>query len=219
VPAAGNTIVVANEYFDALPINMAVKMEDGWHERVVTIDGAGKLAFGIAPEPLRSFEQTLPPKVRDAAIGAIYEWRPDAAISELAQRVANGGAALVIDYGHVKSGLGETFQAVRVHRFADTLAAPGLADLTAHVDFEALGSAAERHGARVHGPVEQAVLLRRLGIETRAAALKSAVPDRGADIDAALARLTAGGPIGMGALFKAIGLSDPRLGPLPGLEP
>src|SRR5690349_4732525 len=73
----GPAIIVANEFFDAMPINQAVKQADGWHARVVGIDGDGQFAFAIAPEPLKFFEQTLPPQVRMAEVGSIYEWRAD----------------------------------------------------------------------------------------------------------------------------------------------
>ena len=93
---------------------------------------------------------------------------------ELGRRVArDGGAALVIDYGHAESAAGDTLQAVGGHAFADPLAAPGEVDLTAHVDFEALAQAAESMGARVTGRSSRREFLRRLGIETRAAALKA----------------------------------------------
>jgi NADH dehydrogenase [ubiquinone] 1 alpha subcomplex assembly factor 7 len=214
----GPAIIVANEYFDALPVNQAVKQADGWHERVVGVDANGALVFALAPEPLKFFEQTLPPQVRMAEVGSIYEWRADTHGLEVGRRVARGGgAALIIDYGHPESMTGDTFQALRDKRKADPLAAPGLADLTAHVDFQALASSAEGIGARVHGPVDQATLLRRLGIEQRAANLKKvAPPDKAAAVDVALARLTAGGATGMGNLFKAIGLSAPALLTLPG---
>jgi SAM-dependent MidA family methyltransferase len=214
----GPAIVVANEYFDAIPVNQAVKQPDGWHERLVGIDPDGSFAFSLAPEPLKFFEQTLPPQVRMAEVGSIYEWRADAQALEIGRRVVRGGgAALIIDYGPPESMTGETFQALRDKRKADPLVAPGLADLTAHVDFQALASTAESIGAHVHGPVDQATLLRRLGIEQRAANLKKvAPPDKAAAVDVALARLTAGGATGMGNLFKAIGLSAPALLTLPG---
>ena len=105
------------------------------------------------------------------------------------------------------------------HAFADALSAPGSVDITAHVDFEALGAAAESMGAEVHGPIEQSDFLLRLGIEARADALKSAaLPEKKAEIDAAIARLTQGGRTGMGRLFKAMGLADPKLGPLPAFQ-
>jgi SAM-dependent MidA family methyltransferase len=216
----GPAIIVANEFFDALPVNQAVKQSDGWHERVVGIDLDGKFAYAIAPEPLKFFEQTLPPQVRMAEVGSIYEWRADTPALEIGRRVVRGGGgALIIDYGHPESMIGDTFQALRNQRKADPLATPGLADLTAHVDFQALGSAAESIGARVHGPVDQATFLRRLGIEQRAINLKKVAPaDKARAVDVALARLTAGGATGMGNLFKAIGLSAPDIGALPGFE-
>ena len=112
--------------------------------------------------------------MRDAPIGAIYEWRADNLPLALGRRLVHqGGAALVIDYGHVESAAGDTLQAVGGHAFADPLQSPGEVDLTAHVDFQALALAAESMGARVSGPIEQAQFLRNLGIEKRAAALRS----------------------------------------------
>jgi SAM-dependent MidA family methyltransferase len=215
----GPSIIVANEFFDALPVNQVVKQADGWHERVVGID-EGNLAFGIGPAPLKFFEQTLPPQVRMAEVGSIYEWRGDAQVLEVGRRVVRGGGgALIIDYGHLDSMVGDTFQALRGQRKASALAAPGDADVTAHVDFQALAASAESIGARIHGPIEQAMLLRRLGIEQRAANLKKvAPPDKAQAVDIALGRLTAGGSVGMGNIFKAIGLSSPRIETLPGFE-
>jgi SAM-dependent MidA family methyltransferase len=216
----GPAIIVANEFFDAQPVNQAVKQADGWHERVVAIDGKGDLAFAIGPDTLKFFDQTVAPQVRMAEVGSIYEWRGDGQVLEVARRVAHdGGGALIIDYGHVESMVGDTFQALRGQRKASPLVAPGLADVSAHVDFQALASAAESIGARVHGPIDQATLLRRLGIEQRAANLKRvAPPDKAAAVDIALSRLTAGGQIGMGNMFKAIGLSAPTIANLPGFE-
>jgi len=127
--------------------------------------------------------------------------------------------ALIIDYGHARHGLGETLQAVAGHYFTDPLGSPGRADLTAHVDFAAVAESAEIIGARIHGPVSQRDFLHRLGIDKRAAALKArASTEKAAEIDQALSRLTAAGPGGMGELFKALAIADPRLGPLPGFE-
>ena len=215
----GPIIIVANEFVDAVPIHQSVKQADGWHERVVEIATDGRLAFGVAADPLPHFEATLPRDLRQCPAGSIYEWRPDAVAFEVGRRVRNDGAALIIDYGHARQGLGETLQAVAGHSFADPLRAPGLADLSAHVDFAALAQGAEIIGGRVHGPVSQRDFLRRLGIEQRAAALKGrATRDQAAEIDQALTRLTAQGPKGMGELFKVLAISDPRLNPLPGFE-
>ena len=87
------------------------------------------------------------------------------------------------------------------------------------MDFEALAQACESIGARVHGPVEQGELLRRLGIETRAEALKKGSPiSKTREIGAALTRLTNMERTGMGRMFKAIAFSHPKLGELPGFE-
>jgi SAM-dependent MidA family methyltransferase len=150
----------------------------------------------------------------------VFEWRPDAEAMKIARRVRdNGGAALIIDYGHLRSDAGDTFQAIARHAFADPLKNPGLADLTAHVDFQALARAAEDVGARVHGPVAQGDFLRRLGIETRAVTLMAkASHEVSQDISEALKRLTGGGRSGMGEMFKVIGISDPALHTLVGLS-
>jgi SAM-dependent MidA family methyltransferase len=127
------------------------------------------------------------------------------------------GAALIIDYGHVESSVGDTLQAVGAHAFAGTLSQPGQVDLTAHVDFAALVLAIESMGARASGPVSQATFLRNLGLTNRSAALKAHAPrEKAVDIDVAVERLTGEGRTGMGTLFKAVGFADPKLGPLPG---
>jgi NADH dehydrogenase [ubiquinone] 1 alpha subcomplex assembly factor 7 len=216
---AGPTIVLANEFIDALPVNQVVKLADGWHERRIGVGDDDRFAFVVAPEPIPHFDRTLPRGVRSAAAGAIFEWRADRMVLDICRRLkSDGGAALVIDYGHLASAVGDTFQAVRWHRFADPLLAPGEVDITAHVDFEAVAATAESIGMRVHGPVTQGDFLMRLGIEKRAATLKRAVPEKAPDIDAALQRLTDRSSRGMGSLFKVIGIAMPQLAGLPGLE-
>ena len=216
----GPVIVIANEFFDALPVQQAVRQLNGWYERVVLIDETGIVADRNANEPLPLFERLLPPAIRDAPIGTIYESRPDNVILEVSRRtVREPGAALIIDYGHERSAPGETFQAVAGHGYADPLVEPGTADLTAHVDFEALGSAADTMGARVHGPIEQSRFLRALGLEERAAALKQkATGEQIADIERTVARLTGEGRTAMGTMFKVLGVAHPKLGVLPGFE-
>ena len=215
----GPCLIVANEFIDALPVNQAVKLADGWHERVVEIGADDTLAIGAAQKPLSHFEATLPRGLRLSPPGSIYEWRADGAALEIGRRVRSDGAALIIDYGHAWYGLGETLQAVSKHAFSDPLHTPGQVDLTAHVDFEALGQRAESMGARVHGPISQRDWLRRLGIDERAAALKTHTPyGKAVEIDQALSRLTAGGAKGMGELCKVMAVSDPKLDQLPGFE-
>ncbi len=216
----GQFIAIANEFFDALPVNQMIKQGNGWYQRVVEIDRVGNLAFGLAEDMIPHFDRLLPTRVREAPEGALYEWRSDQVALELGRRIArNQGAALAIDYGYVESEPGETLQAVGEHNYADPLIVPGMVDLTAHVDFEALVHAAESMGARAHGPLTQGEFLTRLGIEARAAALKaSATPDQVMEIDSATVRLTDMSRTGMGELFKVIGLAHPALSSLPGLE-
>jgi NADH dehydrogenase [ubiquinone] 1 alpha subcomplex assembly factor 7 len=215
----GPSLIVANEFVDALPIHQAVKQADGWHERVIDVGPDGKFHFGLAKEILPHFDTGLPRALRQSPTGSIFEWRADRIALELGRRVRKDGAALILDYGHVKYALGDTLQAVAGHAYTDPLSAPGEADLTAHVDFEALAQSAESIGGRIHGPILQRDFLLRLGIYGRAATLKaSATRDKALEIDLALSRLTASGAQGMGELFKALAIADPKLGALPGFE-
>jgi len=217
---AGRAIIVANEFFDAMPINQAVKSDRGWHERQVGIDAGDELAFVIAPEPLPHFDGLLPVRLRQAPDGSIFEWRSDTLAIEIGRRLARDqGAALVIDYGHGESAIGETLQAVGKHAYASPLSGPGSIDLTAHVDFQALATMVEAMGVSGFGPLTQSQFLRRLGIVTRAAALKAKAPETvAAGIDVALKRLISEGEAGMGALFKVAGFAHPALGMPPGFE-
>ncbi len=216
----GPCIIFANEYFDALPVHQMVKRDTGWHERVVDLDENDRLILGVESEPTPRFEVLLPPLVRAAPVGAVFEWRPDTEIMKLATRVRDqDGAALLIDYGHMRSDAGDTFQAISRHSYTDPLKAPGQADLTAHVDFQAMAHAAEDLGARVHGPVTQGEFLKQLGIETRAVSLMSkASHEVSEDIARALKRLIGGGRGGMGSMFKVLGISHPNLTVLAGLS-
>jgi SAM-dependent MidA family methyltransferase len=208
----GPTIAIANEFVDALPIGQFIKDRDGWHVRMIGI-ADDQLAFVAAPDAL--FGHTAG---TDMPAGTILERRQDRPVALLARRIAqHGGAALIIDYGHAESGFGDTLQAVRGHKFADPLEMPGEADLTAQVDFAALAVTAGRQGAATQGPISQRAFLRIAGIEQRAARLKAnATPRQAADIDSALARLTA--PDQMGGLFKVMAIAHPKLGPLPGFD-
>ena len=120
------------------------------------------------------------------------------------------GVALFIDYGYLVQTGGDTFQAVKNHKYVDPLLYPGEADLTAHVDFECVSRLAGLVGVRVSGPVTQGTFLRNLGIGRRADSLmKAASAEQKKDIETALERLT--GDDTMGRLFKVIGLSHPDL--------
>lgn len=216
----GPSVVFANEYFDVLPIHQMIRRESGWHERMIELDADENFAYVAAPEPTPGFDMLVPPLVRAAPVGAIFEWRPDTEIMTIAKRMRDQrGAAVIIDYGHLRSEAGDTFQAIARHSFADPLRTPGLADITAHVDFDALGRAAEAVGARTHGPITQGEFLQRLGIETRALTLmQKASHEVAEDISTGLKRLIGGGRGGMGELFKVLGVSDPGLPVLAGLS-
>ena len=203
----GPLLLLANEFFDALPVRQFEHLADGWHERTVTAAATGGgLAFGHRA----TVETTaLPAAARAAPVGAMAEACPEAQaiIADIARRITgDGGAALVVDYGAATPAAGDTLQAVRGHAYAPVLAAPGEADLTAHVDFGTLGRVARDAGAAAHGPIAQARLLRRLGVEARAAQLAAAATDaqRGA-IAAAVQRLI--GPREMGTLFLALAIT------------
>jgi NADH dehydrogenase [ubiquinone] 1 alpha subcomplex assembly factor 7 len=216
---SGPAIIIANEFVDALPVHQAIKQKDAWHERTVEIGPDGKLRIGVAQNALPHFEATMPRELRQAPEGAIYEWRSDHLALELGRRARSDSAALIIDYGHVRQGLGETLQAVAGHSYVEALRRPGEVDLTAHVDFASLAQHAEMMGGRVHGPISQRDFLMRLGIESRAANLKAqAPPDKSAAIERGLKRLTATGAKGMGELFKVLAIADPKLSELPGFE-
>jgi len=208
----GPLLVLANEFLDALPVRQFLRCKGGWHERLVGLDAEAGLAFGLSP--------SANPALRaDAAEGAVLEVAAIATgvVAGLAARmVRSGGAALMLDYGSVRSGFGDTLQAVSRHTSVDPLHRPGECDLTVHVDFSAMAAAAAAAGATVSGPVEQGVFLRALGLAERAAVL---APKAGAAvIDAAVARLAGHGPGEMGGLFKAFAFGDPALGLLPGFE-
>ncbi|QGY02626.1 class I SAM-dependent methyltransferase [Methylobacterium mesophilicum SR1.6/6] len=209
----GPSVVVANEFFDCLPVRQFERRPTGWHERQVGLGPAGGLAFGLSPEPTPGLEAAGP-------VGALMSVPTAglALIRGLSQRLcAAGGALLAIDYGHVRPGFGDTLQALSGHSYADPLAAPGQADLTHHVDFAALAQAARVEGADVHGPVEQRDFLFALGLLARAERLQSRATEAQApEIGRATARLTEPGVRGMGSLFKVLAVSGPGLGPLPG---
>ena len=210
-------IVVANEFFDALPVRQWVKSDMGWRERRVEIDERGALRFGVPAQAAGNAD--LDAAFASAPTGAIIELSEHQShLRDLAALAARGPlAALVIDYGHTRTAPGETLQAVRGHRHEDPLTSPGEADLSAQVDFEALAATARQFGLAVDGPIPQGEFLGRLGIVERASRLMSANPERASLIEISVGRLIA--PDGMGSRFKVLGLRSPELPPLPGLEP
>ena len=205
--------LIANEFFDALPIRQFTRQGQGWAETVVGLAG-DRLTLGkTAPAPLAALSHRL----ADTADGDVVELCPAATpiMARIGARIAaHGGAALIIDYGDWRAR-GDTFQALKDHRFADPLDGPGEADLTAHVDFEALAMAAAP--ARASRMIEQGAWLQRLGIDARADRLARGLT--GAALQSHLAahrRLTA--PTEMGSLFKALALYPSPFPPPPGFD-
>ncbi|WP_121630623.1 class I SAM-dependent methyltransferase [Tropicibacter alexandrii] len=206
--------LVANEFFDALPIRQFQRDGAGWRERVVGLQDA-RLTLGLSDA---SPQTALTHRLDDTQDGDLVETcAPAQAIAaEIGARIAaHGGAALIIDYGDWRS-LGDTFQALKAHESVDPLASPGEADLTAHVDFEALAQAAAP--ARHSRLTPQGVFLERLGITQRAQALARDL--RGDALQSHVAahrRLTH--PQEMGSVFKTLALYPEGASPPPGLEP
>src|SRR4051794_9751213 len=211
---AGPAIFIANEFFDALPVQHFVRTDKGWCERVVGLAAEGQLCFGLKSDATPAVRLTAPK-------GSVLEIsvKAQAIVCSIAKRlVSEGGALLTIDYGYVETQCGETLQAMRNHQFVDPLEAPGECDLTAHVDFAALKRAAEAAGARVHGPVTQAEFLLALGITERARMLKrNGSPAQSEATDKALLRLTdRSTPTSMGQLFKAMAVTQKEMLAIPG---
>ncbi|NOX73759.1 MAG: class I SAM-dependent methyltransferase [Alphaproteobacteria bacterium] len=205
--------LVANEFFDALPVRQFQRAKAGWRERMVGLEN-GSLAFGLAaPIPIDALEDQA-----DIALGHVLETNSAASaiMAEIANRIGqNGGAALIVDYGDWQQS-GSSFQAVRNHQKVDPLTRPGETDLSAHVDFAALARSAK--GVTHTGLTPQGLLLERLGITARAQALATKLD--GAALEnhiTAHRRLTH--PDEMGSLFKAIGFHPDGTPPPPGFEP
>lgn len=199
-------IVVANEFFDALPVEQFISTASGWRERVVARHKEQLMAMP-GDEPA---DDAVPEALRRQPPGMIVEQCPDAAaiMGELAARIAaQGGALLAIDYGYLGPKVGDTLQAVRRHKIADPFDDPGEQDLTAHVDFAALAKSAREQGLRINGPVEQGKFLHTLGLGHRAEALRRRNPERETDIISQYHRLT--DPYEMGSLFKAMAMTSP----------
>ncbi|MBO0333059.1 SAM-dependent methyltransferase [Sneathiella sp. CAU 1612] len=195
-------ILIANEFFDALPIHQYCYQDGVWRERLVSTADNG-FAFSLSPE---TTSLDLVPACAD---GDILETCPDGEeiIGRLSKLLSvNGGAALIVDYGAADTILGDSFQAVKGHGHVDPLNNPGEADLTAHVKFAILKKIAATQGITIQGPTSQGRFLERLGIEARHHMLRQKADDaQKKKLDAQLRRLTSASE--MGTLFKVMALS------------
>ena len=213
----GFLLLAANEFFDAVPIRQFVRTSSGFRERLVGLGEDGNLSFvlgagGIDPALLPPGHPASPP-------GTIAEIAParSAIMQMLSDRLFDGGGtALMIDYGHLAPGFGDTLQAVLNHAFDPPLAHPGEADLTSHVDFTALAAVARARSVTVNGMMSQGEFLLKLGLLERAGALgRGKTPAEQETIRIAVERLAGDGPGQMGALFKVMAVSSPAVGLMP----
>jgi NADH dehydrogenase [ubiquinone] 1 alpha subcomplex assembly factor 7 len=201
------TLIIANEFFDALPVRQFQRLQEGWGERAVGVRDE-KLALGLIPAALE-----LPSWTSGAKEGEVAEISPTASHwgASIGRRLGGRpGAALIIDYGHVRSALGETLQAVRAHAPVPVLDRPGESDLTAHVDFQALGEAIRQSGGIVWPAMTQRDFLVGMGLDLRASMLARTASDaQKRDLLAAVERVA--GPRQMGHLFKVQAATCPGL--------
>ncbi len=202
--------LVANEFFDALPIRQFQRVDAGWRERLVTLTADG-LGFGLtAPAPVAALAHRLGDTPQDT----IVEYCPavPAILADIGSRITNhGGTAMIIDYGDRISN-GDTFQAMKSNAFANPFSNPGEADLTAHVDFAALAAASPT----AHALTTQGAFLTRLGITSRSERLARTLV--GSSLQSHLAatrRLTHDQE--MGTLFKVLALFPMASPPPPGM--
>jgi SAM-dependent MidA family methyltransferase len=192
-------MLVANEFFDAIPIRQFEKRDRQWFERCI-----GEKGLGYMPANL------------DAAHGMngdVIEFAPQrqALAIEIGERLArHRGTALIVDYGHLKTAQGDTLQAVRRHQYVPITHEAGESDLTSHVDFETLGKAMVQGGATIYPAISQRDFLLAMGLEPRAAMLAAKAGSAEADImNRAVARLI--GESEMGNLFKVMVGTSPGL--------
>jgi len=207
LPDDAPLLIVANEFFDALPIHQLVRSADGWFERMVGLEG-DKFAFKPGKERM---DHIVPPSWRTAAQGATIETSPAAVavMEEIARRLKEqGGAALIIDYGHRELASGTTLQALKAHKKVDVFDHPGEADITAHVDFELLSHVAAANGVDVMGLQYQGEWLRQMGIDVRTEALQRRNPGDKDKLQRQRDRLVEDNQ--MGTLFKVLGICGRR---------
>lgn len=214
---AGFTLLAANELFDAIPIRQFVKTPLGFRERMIVLDDTDGLAFGAGVAGIDP--ALLPVDPGSIPDGTIFEIAParQAVMSTLCERLKNsGGTAIIIDYGTMVTGFGDTLQAVLRHDYDPPLAHPGEADLTSHVDFQHLAEVAKASGVAINGCLRQGDFLYGLGIQQRVNALSEGKdPAVASLIRSAASRLADEGEGKMGELFKVLVVSSPAVELLP----
>ncbi len=203
-------IFIANEFFDALPAEQIVYRDGRWHLRKIDYDAdAKKLFFCVDTNPYDA-SQTVEFQPQEPQEGDIFEFSPESWrwLYAMAQHAKDyGAAALMIDYGHLQPGFGETLQAVRRHQKTDPLLEPGEADLTCHVDFAAMRRILQKRGLYIHDFTTQRDFLIRCGIQLRLKQLLAkATPAQQQSLQSGVERLTL--PRQMGNLFKVLSFAS-----------
>jgi NADH dehydrogenase [ubiquinone] 1 alpha subcomplex assembly factor 7 len=204
-------LLVANEFFDALPVRQFLRREDQWQERMVDV-AEGKLQFTAAKPQDSKMKKWLDRIAQSAPHNDDIIEYCEAALSiagAIGEQVkTHGGVGLIVDYGYTQGTRGDTLQAVRDHHYHDPLLEPGIADLTCHVDFAALREAATASGATAYGPVIQGIFLKNLGAVHRAVMLSQwANPEQKTSIMSGIERIVSIEQ--MGDLFKALCIAAP----------
>ncbi len=214
---AGFTLLAANELFDAIPIRQFIKTPDGFRERMVVLDAQDQVAFGTGPAGLDKALLPVDPNV--VPDGTVFEIAParQAVMTTLCERLKNsGGTAVIIDYGSMVTGFGDTLQAVLDHDYDPPFDHPGEADLTSHVDFQHLAEVAKACGLSINGCVRQGDFLYGLGLQQRVNVLSEGKDKAlAALIQSAASRLADEGEGKMGELFKVLVVSSPSVDLLP----
>jgi SAM-dependent MidA family methyltransferase len=197
------SIVIANEFFDALPIRQFEQHGDTVSERCVGVDEHGNLAIGLVASQQHNpfaadgvFEHSPARHAIAMALGHLIE----------SQR----GAALVIDYGHRKSAIGDTLQAMKSHQFCSILESPGHVDLTSHVDFEKTATAFAAAGAKALSLLTQGEFLKQMGLIARTEALARKIEGKNREDFLESSRRLAHDDA-MGTLFKVLAVTDRNL--------
>jgi len=211
----GPLFLIANEFFDALPIRQFRRSEQGWNEVFIATDEDEKLIWALSPDEAPT--DALPPEIQSLGEGAIIEICPSATVvmAGIAERInSNGGVALIIDYGYETYDGKETFRAIKGHGHVEPLAEPGKADLTAFVNFTTLAGATGDSGVSVQGPVTQSAFLLSMGAQQRAEMLMKNNPGEAGDIETGIRRLI--DPKDMGDIFKAIAILPDGTSEAPG---
>jgi NADH dehydrogenase [ubiquinone] 1 alpha subcomplex assembly factor 7 len=213
LPAKAPVILVANEFLDALPVRQFERKNGEWSERCVSITDNDTLVFIPMKVDPRGMPG-IPDVILESEKDGIFDTSPH--LNQFIKSVdillkTQSGVALFVDYGHERTSMGDTLQAMKSHEYADIFETPGLCDLTAHVDFENIERIAQSDGLVVHGPTTQRAFLKELGIEVRAERLKAgANPDQIQNLESGLNRLI--DTKQMGSLFKVLALChDPNI--------